>query len=199
MENTLLKQQLIDAARRIDRRNYQTNNGGNFSARCKEGLMVVKPTNVGFADVMPEDLVYADFDGKPVEKDRKPSKESTLHGVLYRKLPHIGAIMHCHSPWAVSFADRMEPLDFATYHAPLKLGSYVPVYDTESYAVTIEKAIMIAEELAGKYPDAKAFLLRKHGVVALGKNVADAVNIAELVEETATIALLNHMWRYPQK
>ena len=36
----------------------------------------------------------------------------------------------------------------------------------------------------------KAFILRKHGTVALGKTIEAATYIAELVEETAQIAVL---------
>lgn len=188
-----LRVKLIEAARRIDRRNMQTNNGGNFSARCGDNRMLVKPTDVSFTDSTPEVLVYADFQGHQVFEGKKPSKESVLHGLIYESLPEVGAIIHCHSPWATSWAESMQPLNMATYHAPLKLGEIVPVFDTNSYAVPVDEANLIVNELKQKYPGAKAFLLRRHGLMALGKDVSEAVNVAELVEETAMIAMLNHL------
>ena len=195
MEDKQLREKLIDAAGRIDRRNLQTNNGGNFSGRCGENRMLVKPSDVSFSEATPEGLVYADFNGLALLDGLKPSKESILHGLIYENFPQIGAIMHCHSPWATAWAESMLPLDFCTYHAGLKLGACVPVFDTESYAVPPEKAIKIIDELHTKYPEPKAFLLRRHGVMAMGKDVIEAVNIAELVEETAMIAMLSKMCR----
>lgn len=193
MENKELREELIRAAKQIDRRNMQTNNGGNFSARCGENLMLVKPSDVSFLQATPEGLVYADFKGAAVYEGQKPSKESVLHGFIYKNFPKTGAIMHCHSPWATAWAESMRPLDFATYHAGLKLGDAVPVFDTESYAVPPDKAEMIVRELKEKYADVKAFLLRRHGVMSMGANVQEALNIAELIEETAMIAMLSRM------
>jgi L-ribulose-5-phosphate 4-epimerase len=195
MGNRELRESLIEAARRIDRRNLQTNNGGNFSARCGDNMMLVKPSDVSFLQAMPEGLVYTNFNGLAVFEGLKPSKESILHGLIYENFPQIGAIMHCHSPWATAWAESMLPLDLATYHSHLKLGDAVPVFDTESYAVPYEKADLIIRELKSKYSDSKAFLLRRHGVMSLGKDIHEAVNIAESIEETATIAMLSRMCR----
>lgn len=198
MENNELRNKLIEAARRIDRRNLQTNNGGNFSARCGDNIMLVKPSDVSFTEATPESLVYADFKGLAVFDGVKPSKESVLHGLIYAKFPQIAAIMHCHSPWATAWAESMLPLDFSTYHAGLKFGGSVPVFDTESYAVPAEKAVFIVDELQEKYSGTKAFLLRRHGSISMGKDIADAVNIAELIEETAMIAMLSRMCGFNQ-
>jgi len=198
MENKDLREKLIEAARRIDRRNLQTNNGGNFSARCDNDRMLVKPSDVSFLEATPEELVYADFKGVALIKGLKPSKESVLHGLIYENFLQIGAIMHCHSPWATAWAESILPLDFCTYHAGLKLGDCVPVFDTKSYAVPVEKAVTIIDELRNKYPETKAFILRRHGLVAMGRDVVEAVNIAELVEETAMIAMLSRMCRFNQ-
>lgn len=193
MDEKGLREKMIEAARRIDRRNLQTNNGGNFSARCGGSMMLVKPSDVSFGRVSPEGLVYADFRGNAVSEGLKPSKESVLHGFIYESFPQVGAIMHCHSPWATAWAESMLPLAFSTYHSEMKLGNAVPVFDTGSYAVAEEKAALIVSELRNSYPGTKAFLLRRHGVMALGKDVDEAADIAELVEETAMIAMLIRM------
>jgi len=44
-----------------------------------------------------------------------------------------------------------------------------------------------------KHPTLPAFLLVAHGIVAVGKNVLDAENVAEMVEETAQIAWLREI------
>jgi L-ribulose-5-phosphate 4-epimerase len=184
--------EMLAAARRIDRRNLQTNNGGNFSARAGDGIMLIKASEVSFSTAVGTDIVPADFCGAALSA-RTPSREGVLHGAIYRAFPQVRAIMHCHSPWATAWAESMLPLAHATHHAPLKLGEVVPVFDTSSYAVSAESTagIITALEEMASFP--KAFLLRRHGVVAMDTTMEKAANIAELVEETAQIAILTRL------
>lgn len=187
--------ELSKAACRFYESGMQSGNGGNLSARVPgEALMVVKCTDTAFGEMGRRALVVTDFDGHVVEGEGKPSKESLLHGFLYRKMPMVQAIMHCHSPWATSWASTGEKLPASTYHAALKLGGNVPVFDTKSYIVPANYFPDILDCLEAQ-PGVKAFLLAGHGQVALGKSVAEAGFLAELVEETAKIAILSRMLR----
>jgi L-ribulose-5-phosphate 4-epimerase len=189
----LIKKELIAAAKRFYEAKFQTGNGGNLSARVpQKDCMIVKATDVSFGELDESSLVVCDFDGNVIEGTQKPSKESLLHGALYKKAPWCQAIMHCHSPWAVGWAARNSELEFATYHAGLKLKAPVRVFDTKSYAVPPECFARILS-LFDEYPESRAFLLKGHGQVALGKDVRDAAFNAELVEETAQIAVIGKM------
>ncbi len=185
-----LRQDMAAVAEQCSRRGLQTGNGGNLSARIPgKELMLVKASELAFSLCSANSFVVADFDGNLVEGDRKPSRESLLHGALYRKLPRVHMVVHCHSPWATSWASTSRSLPFATYHSRIKLKGEVRVFDTGSYAVPpsffpeILQAFDVDSELA-------AFLLKGHGQVALGRNSTEAVHTAELVEETAHIAVL---------
>ena len=151
--------------------------------------MLVKVTDVAFDEVCADTIVVTDFDGNLIEGNRKPSKEALLHGALYRELPEVCAIMHCHSPYATAWADKHETLDFSTHHSEMKLGGNVPVFDTHSYAVPKEYFPMILEEFR-KNKEMNAFLLRGHGQVTVAGTMREAAYLAELVEETAQISLL---------
>ncbi|NLI20928.1 MAG: class II aldolase/adducin family protein [Clostridiales bacterium] len=170
---------------------YQRSDGGNLSVRIPgTAYMIVKGSNVDFGSLSLDTLVIADFAGQRVEGNGKPSKESLLHGAIYREFAQIGAIMHCHSPWATAWAARHEELLMATHHAGIKLGGLCPVFDTHSYVVPEEHFAGILDILR-QHPQMKSFLLRGHGQVALGADMRDAALTAELVEETAMIAQLS--------
>ncbi len=186
---------LIRTAKKMYSLRYEMSDGGNMSARIPgTDLMMVKGTNVSFEITDMDSLVVTDFDGNVVEGEKKPSKESLLHGALYKKLPELGAVMHVHSPYANAWADAHKELEFATYHSEIKLKGFCPVFDAESYVVptayfpTIMKAF-------DEHPNMNSFILRKHGTVALGKDIEAATYLAELVEETAQIAVLAHSIR----
>jgi L-ribulose-5-phosphate 4-epimerase len=175
----------------------QAGNGGNLSARYPgKEWMIVKGTDVAFSEISEKTLVVADFDGKVISGAIKPSKETLLHGALYRRLPGVKAIMHCHSPWATGWASTERPLEFATYHSGLKLKGEVPVFDSGTYAVPETFFPLILAHF-DKYPEARAFLLKGHGQMAMGKNIRDAAYNAELVEETAQIAVIAGLLRNP--
>ena len=48
----------------------------------------------------------------------------------------------------------------------------------------------LVEEIYSEYPELPGFLLVDHGLVAVGKDAINAEHTAELIEETAQIAIL---------
>ncbi len=192
-EEKKLVTEMEKAAEKFYRLRYQMSNGGNLSVRVPgKDWMIVKGTDVAFDEVTAETLVVADFDGNVIEGKIRPSKETLLHGALYRVIPEAGAVMHCHSPYATAWAARHDNLEFSTHHSKLKLKGVVPVFDTHSYAVPKEYFPEIVK-LFSDHPGANAFLLRGHGQVTIGKDMREAAYLAELIEETAQIAIFSRI------
>jgi len=188
-----IERDLIEAATRAYRRGIQTGSGGNLSARLPGAdLMVVKPSGVSFIECTEENLVITDFDGKLVAGKGKPTREALLHGVLYRNLPSVGAVVHTHSPWSIAWSLSKRDLPMLTYHSQLKFGAPVMTLNIEAPVVPLEEMPKVLK-LFEKHPNLPAFLLVAHGIVAVGKNVLDAEHVAEMVEETAQIAWLHEM------
>lgn len=188
-----LQEELLRIARMCYAGGLQTGNGGNLSARVPgKDWMVVKASRTSFSSCTVDDMVVADFAGNPVQGDKKPSRECLLHAALYQSMPEIGSVVHCHSPWATGWASTGQKLPQATYHSAIKLGEEVPVFDTGSYVVPQEYFGIILDKLKA-IPDVRAFLLLGHGQVALGETPQKALYNAELVEETAHIAVIRKM------
>ncbi len=186
---SILATQLTAAAKKMYNLRYEMSNGGNISIRIPgTDLMLIKGTNVAFDEINESNLVVTDFDGKVVQGTIKPSKEGLLHGYLYRNFPEVGAIMHCHSPYSIAWAANHESLAFSTHHAELKLKA-CPVVDTHSYAVPPECFPLVLDAVK-QVEGTNAFILRAHGQVAMAKDMREATYLAELVEETAQIAVL---------
>ncbi len=187
------KQEFVKAALRAYARGIQTGNGGNISVRVAgRDLMVVKPSGISLADCSEENLVTTDFEGNLVEGHLKPTREILLHGVLYKNLPSIGGIVHCHSPWSIAWSYTRTDIPLITWHAQAKIGARIATLLIESPSVT-EKHVPEVLDLFRKDPKTSAFLLLGHGTVALGKDVLEAEHMAELVEETAQIAWLHQI------
>ncbi len=192
-QNVEIVESLLSEAHKFYNFRYQMSNGGNLSARVPgTDLMIVKGTDVDFARLTRETLVVTDFDGKVKEGTIRPSKESLLHGALYRHYTDLGAVMHCHSPWATAWAACHEELELSTHHSRLKLGGCCPVFDTHSYVVPSDYFEEIFRKLDGT-PSINSFLLRGHGQITLAGDIHAAALLAELVEETAQISLLSRL------
>lgn len=190
MDREQIYEQLEIASHRAYKRGIQTGNGGNLSARFGDG-MIVKASGGSLADCSREGrgFVEADLEGKAPDAVAAPTREAYLHGLIYRISENIGGVMHCHSPWAITWAFGKRSLPTVTLHMQLKAGCDIPVADVHNAVVTPEDEFVI-RRLFEENPDLPAFILAGHGVVAVGKDILAAEHMAELVEETAQIAVL---------
>ncbi len=190
--------QLSTAAQRAYARGIQTGSGGNLSARIPgSDQMIVKSSGGSFADCdrLGNGFILTDLEGEKVEDvPGKPTREAFLHGLIYKISPQTGGVMHSHSVYAITWSFTGRALPMVTQHLKLKFKCEIPVLDIDSPMVLPEHGSMIAAELE-KNPDLPAFILMGHGVVALGKDILIAEHNAELVEETATIAVLSALCR----
>lgn len=187
--------QLALAAERAYCRGIQTGNGGNISARLGENTMIVKSSGGSFADcdATGRGFVCTDFAGSVLPgQSAKPTREVYLHGLIYQVCSWAGGVVHAHSPWSIAWASLGKSLPMVTLHMELKIGREIPVVDIPTPSVQPEHKSMI-ELLFAQHSKLPAFILARHGVVALGSTVLEAEHNAELIEETAMIAVLERL------
>lgn len=97
---------LIDAARGMSAAGLNKGTAGNLSLRATENGesgFLITPTGMDYAALEMEDIVFMRLDGTAHGR-RQPSSEWRFHRDLYRARPHAGAVLHAHSPFAVSLA-----------------------------------------------------------------------------------------------
>lgn len=184
------------AAHRAYSRGIQTGSGGNMSARIPDrDAMIVKSSGGSFADCTEtgSGWVATDFDGALLPNESgKPTREWLLHGALLKALPKVGAIVHFHSPYAVAWAQEHDEIPLTTWHSGLKFGCPIPVVDVPAAVVPAQEIPRILK-LFEENPALPGFVLRGHGLVAVGKNAVAAEHAAELIEETAKITVLEQL------
>ncbi|MBC7258135.1 MAG: class II aldolase/adducin family protein [Chloroflexi bacterium] len=178
-------------SRRVWERGLVAGSGGNISLRIAgTGLVMIKPSGVAALDCGPEDLIGLDLDGHIVVGKGKPSKDTNFHLGIYRVRDDVRGIVHAHAPWAIALGllgDAELPLLTTQAEAKLRRVPVLPFAPSESDEL---EALVVG---AYRDPDVAAVLLARHGLVAAGPTLAVAEQIAELVEETAQIALLVRM------
>ena len=182
-----LSDALIATARRCFEGGLQTNAGGNLSARLRSvDAIVIKPSGVGFAECTRDNLQVVGLDGTVAQSAHKPSKDLDFHLALYRIRPDIGAIVHCHSPWATGYASAGLEVPCLTVQTIEKIGR-MPLIP-----LSRNGGPQTAEEIAPVFEDTsvRAATLANHGTIGVGATLTKALHLAEIIEETAHIAFV---------
>jgi L-ribulose-5-phosphate 4-epimerase len=169
---------------------------GNVSGVDRaQGLMVIKPSGVAYDSLKPEQMVVVSLEtGKAVEGSLRPSSDTPTHLVLYRKFANINGIAHTHSLFATAWAQagRSIPV-LGTTHADYWHGE-VPVtrpLQTREIKVDYEANTgnVIVEGFKHLDPmRIPSALVAGHGPFAWGKNAAEAVHNAAVLEFVARLA-----------
>ena len=187
-----LKKQVLEANLALPQHHLVTFTWGNVSAIDRErGLVVIKPSGVAYDGMTEDDMVVVDLDGNVVEGKWKPSSDTPTHLVLYKAFPACSGIVHTHSRWATSFAQAgvgIQPLgttqgDYFYGEIPCT-REMTPAEIAGEYEK--ETGNVIAETFAGKDPAAiPAVLVHSHGPFTWGRDAAEAVHNAVVLEEVA--------------
>jgi L-fuculose-phosphate aldolase len=165
---------------------YSGNTSLRLSGSGAEGLLLVTPTHHPYYRMQPDELVVVDLDGNPVSKGgMRPSSETQLHLEIYRNRSDVRAVVHTHSIYASVAAvvgrDIPPLIDemLLTIGGPVKVSKY-------AFPGTQD----LAEEAYAALADRNAALLRNHGVVGVGPDIWEALEVCDLVERLANIFVL---------
>ncbi len=165
----------------------QVSTGGNVSMKLSDNLFLVKPSGLSLYDVQTKNLVLADARGRVVQGSAKPTKEIGTHLSIYRVRKEVGAVVHYHSPCATAYAVLAREIPLLTVHGKRILGRLPVIPEGEEGSEALGR--FVEETFAD--PSIKAALLAGHGILAAGRHLTEAQNLAELVEESAKIAFLS--------
>lgn len=191
-----LKKQVCDANLQLVAEGLVVQTWGNASGIDREhDLVVIKPSGVAYAGMKPEHMVVVSLEtGKVVDGRLNPSSDTPTHLMLYRAFKNIGGVVHTHSLFATAWAQA---------------GRGIPSYGTTQADywhgdVPCTRALT-AKEIKGDYEantgrvivetfrkldplQHPAVLVASHGPFTWGRNVADAVHNAAVLEFVARLA-----------
>ena len=191
-----LKKQVCDANLKLVAAGLVIQTWGNASAVDRErDVIVIKPSGVPYDGMKPEHMVVVSLStGQVVSGGLKPSSDTPTHLELYRAFPAVGGVVHTLSLYATAWAQDCRNLPaFGTTQADYWYGE-VPCtraltpaeiktdYEKNTGAVIIETFQQLNPL---EHP---AVLVASHGPFTWGRDVAGAVNNAEILEFAARLA-----------
>jgi len=189
------RQALTEIAHEFHERGWMRGTAGNLSARIDDGHFWITASGKPKGRLDPRDFLLVRIqDGVVVEKAdpaNRPSAETAIHAVLYRKFPDARAALHGHSIDAVAASARarkgakglrlpaiemIKGFDIWQQHPKVDL----PLFENHL------KVEAIAREIDTRFrksvPPLTALLVSGHGATVWGRSLQEAYNRFECLE-----------------
>jgi len=180
--------ELVAVGRFCFSRGWLPATSGNLSARLDGRRIAMTVSGRHKGELDESGIMVLDLDGGTLTDGCRPSAESLLHLMLYRRDPAIGAVLHTHSVPATVLSrlagDALILSDYEllkalpgieTHEAILRL----PVLDNDQ---DIPRLAQRVEQALEHGPVLPAYLIAGHGLYTWGSSVADARRQTEAFE-----------------
>ena len=168
------REDLVAFARRMAPDDLAPGTSGNLSLR-RGGLIAITPSGMPYEQMTPADICLVRTSDAALLSGPRPSTETPMHLALYQA-SHATAIVHSHSPYVVALSTVLDELP-AVHYAMADLGGTVRVAPYARFGTT-QLATSAAAALAGR----SAVILRNHGALTCGPDLARAYNRAATLE-----------------
>ena len=156
------------------------NHGATGNCSCRDGdTYLITPSGVETQNLSEDKIVRMDFEGNVVDSisNLKPSSEWRFHQDIMSKRQEVRAVVHTHSIFASTvslFGNELPPFHYMIAVAggsSVRCAPYA-MFGTQELSDNIIDALV----------DRKACLIANHGLVSIGANLAEALQIAEEIE-----------------
>jgi len=183
-----IREKLVHFARLAYNRRLVRGTGGNLSARLNDSEMLITASGLSLGDTEVENLISVNINSYEWIENRelKPSKEYKFHADILRLRTRVGAVIHVHPPYTTAYSTLGRDIPRIT-----DAGLKQPVMPRVPFAPGGSDELKeLISHATVENPECKALILEKHGLVAMGVDIAHTFYLADLIEELAHIAFL---------
>lgn len=185
------KKQIADIGKKLADKGLSPGFSGNISVRFEDKILVT-PSGYSLGELEADDIVVLDFDFNIIEGDKKPSSESKMHALIYKKRPDLNALVHCHSPKASVFAVNGVPLV-----QPILAENIFTLGDIPVAKYYLPSSEELAQEVCSFFDVHDCVLMQNHGVIVGGKDLRTAFYKMDTVEYYAEVCILANLTGKP--
>ena len=181
MKNLDQRNQIIEYSIKLNSTNLSPLRSGNISLRGKEddkeGYLIT-PSGKKYETLKAEDIVFMGLNEELRDtSNQNPSSEWRFHRDIYLNKKEAQAIVHAHSPHATAVSSHGKTIPPFHYMIALAGGEDIKCADYATFG-TEELSNNVIKALEKR----SACLMSNHGQVAFGKNLEDAFELAQEVE-----------------
>ena len=178
-----LREKLLQTTIKLSESGLNKGTAGNVSVRSEAGFLIT-PSGIAAEIMTTADLVQMEFSGHWEDK-RKPSSEWRFHRDILQTRPEIGAVIHTHAMFASTLSCLRQDIPPFHYMIALTGGDTLRC---AQYALFGTQAL--SDHALQALENRQACLLANHGMIALGRDLEHALEMAIEVEN-----LCEQYWR----
>ncbi len=179
----VLREEIIFSAKRLHKRNMLAAADGNISYRLTNDRILITPAGVAKSLIHPEDIAVITIDNQIISGH--PSSERLMHLAVYQHCPQAQCVVHAHPPTAIAWSIARPHLTELPSRSLSELIISVGRIPIVPYARPGTQSM--GDVLLPYLPVNRLMILARHGGLAWGESLGEAVNGLERLEHTAEI------------
>ena len=193
-----LKFKVIEVARGLFENHLVVSTFGVVSLRIPNTeYVLITPSGFSKMKLHNDNLIVVDLEGNLVTGNFRPSVETAMHTYIHKHRPELNTVIHTHSPMACAFAAANMEIPCVSAEQAFYLGGRIPLVRKYSLPGTNEPSELKAILKALQNVD--AVLMRKHGVIVVGRTPEQGLETAIVLEDVATMAFYSIQLAKPKE
>ena len=177
------REALLNSALALQALGLNQGTSGNASVRQGDGFLIT-PSGMPIDEMNAYSMVEMNMHGEAISTG-KPSSEWRFHRDIYQARPEVGAVIHTHSTFATTLACLRKDIPPFHYMIAVAGGDTIRCAD---YALFGTQSL--SDNAIEALRERRACLIANHGMIAIGKTLQQALDIAKEVE-----TLCEQYWR----
>ncbi len=174
-----IQRQLLELTLRLQSLGLNEGSSGNCSIRHHDGFFIT-PSGLNPKVMHEDDMVFMDFNGT-IQSNQKPAREPSSewrfhHDILKLRID-ANVVIHTHSTFATTLSLFRKDIPAFHYMIAVAGGNSIRC---SAYALFGTQAL--SDEAIKALDNRKACLLANHGLIVVGRDIEDALNITCEIE-----------------
>lgn len=145
---------------------------------------LINPFGLHYSEITASNLVKVDINGNIVGHSDWPINPAgfTFHGAIHARVPDAHCVMHVHTTPTLAVCCLEEGLSYTNFYSA-QLQGKIAYHEFEGITVHLDEGQRILDSAQGK----PVLLLRNHGPVVMGANLAQALSLMWLVNRACEV------------
>jgi ribulose-5-phosphate 4-epimerase/fuculose-1-phosphate aldolase len=136
-----------------------------------EPRFLINPFGLHYREITASSLVLIDLDGNALRETKWPVNRAgfVIHSAIHGAHPHAHCVMHTHTTNGVAVASLKDGLSSHNFYGAMLHGR-VAYHELQGVTVDLAERESLVRDLGDKH----VMILRNHGLLSWGRNVAEA-------------------------
>ena len=193
-----LKGKVIEVARGLFENHLVVSTFGVVSLRIPNTeYVLITPSGFSKMTLNNEHLIVVDLEGKLIAGNFRPSVETAMHTYIHKHRPELNTVIHTHSPMACAFAAANMEIPCISAEQAFYLGGPIPL--VKKYSLPGTNKLPELEAILNALKNVDAVLMRKHGVVVVGRTPEQGLETAIVLEDVAKMTFYSLQLAKPKE